>query len=94
MQYLSFKSADFLERSNALRYLQGNPKCNPTRAIAYIEEHGEPQEEKLTWYSVDGPEEPGEKFFLDEEKARDYAKTVKEPQIIKFLGSTKDFILI
>jgi hypothetical protein len=108
MQTITSNAANFLERSNALRYLEGDPICNPSRAKAYIAKYGKPVEEKLTWFSVKsipynivcppqtiiGPEKRKQKFFLEERHAREYAESIKEPQIIKFLGSTRDFIYI
>ncbi len=54
MQTITSNAANFLERSNALRYLEGDPICDPSRAKAYIAKYGKPGTlDKSSWTGGD-----------------------------------------
>jgi len=79
MSYISKSGADFLEESNAVRYLKGDHNCQKIRATSWIECNGIPESAKgLSCYSVKTPYSPNEKFFLNLPDAMDIAEGTRD----------------
>jgi hypothetical protein len=79
MSFISKSGADFLEESNAVRYLKGDHNCQKTRATSWIECNGIPESAKgLSCYSVKTPYSFKEKFFLNLPDAMDIAEGTRD----------------
>jgi len=93
MSFISKSGADFLEESNAVRYLKGDHKCEKIRATSWIERNGIPESAKdLSCYSVKTPYSPNAKFFLNLPDAIDIAEGTRDCIIYHYVEKRRELV--
>tara|TARA_R110001592_G_scaffold140647_1_gene361687 strand:+ start:244 stop:846 length:603 start_codon:yes stop_codon:yes gene_type:complete len=94
MSYISKSGADFLEESNAVRYLKGDPKCQKSRATDWIQRNGIPKSVRgeLSCFSVKTPFSVNEKFFLNLPDAMEIAEGTKNSIIYEYEWKTRRWV--
>jgi hypothetical protein len=94
MSFISKSGADFLEESNATRYLQSDGKCNKARATNWIERNGIPEElSESSCYSVKSPFSIEEKFFLNLPDAIERAESINNSILYQYKGKDKSVVV-